>query len=170
MKCLVPALLLAGVLATPAHGATLARLDGIGPLKLGMSSLSALDTGWLGDKQTGCKLGGKPYPVDYTLTGAKAPKGISASAEFDHGKLANITFSKGVRTAAGVVPGITSWPSMVKRYRDRGFKVSARYDEVFVGTFVNVKRKHGGALVMTGFAEKGKSIGMIGVPYIPLCE
>lgn len=170
MKRLVCALLFAGLLAAPAQGATLARLDGIGPLKLGMSRVAALDTGWLGEKQTGCKLGGPPYPIDYTLTGAKAPKGITANAEFSAGKLANVTFSKGVRTAAGVVPGITSWPSMVKRYRDRGFKVSARYDSIFGGTFVNVKRRRSGALVMTGFAEKGKSIGMIGVPYIPLCE
>ena len=170
MKRLVPVLLLTGLLAAPAQGATLVRLDGIGPLKLGMSSTSALDTGWLSDKQTGCKLGGRPYPVDYRLAGAKAPTGITGSAEFSGGKLADMTFSKGVRTAAGVVPGVTSWPSMVKRYRDRGFKVVARYDEVFVGTFVTVKRKKGGDSVMVGFAEKGKSIGMIGVPYIPVCE
>src|SRR5690348_5464888 len=148
MKRLVPALLLTGLLTAPAHGATLARLDGIGPLKLGMSRLAALDTGWLGDKQTGCKLGGKPYPIDYTLSGAKAPKVVSGTAEFTGGKLANMTFSKGVRTATGVIPGVTSWPSMVKRYRDAGFRVVARYDEVFVGTFVSVKRRKGGDSVM----------------------
>jgi hypothetical protein len=170
MKGLIAALPALAVLAAPAHGATLVRLDGIGPLKLGMSRMASLDTGWLGAKSTGCKLGGKPYPIGYTLTGAKAPAGIKGSAEFQHGTLANFSFTGGVRTATGVVPGTTSWPSMVTRYRDAGFKVSARYDETFVGTFVNVKRKKGGPSVMVGFAEKGKAIGTIGIPYIPLCE
>jgi hypothetical protein len=170
MKRLVPALALAAIAAAPAHAATLVRLDGIGPLKLGMSRLAALDTGWLGARHTGCKLGGKPYPIDYSLTGGKAPTGIGGSAEFTDGKLANMSFTKGVRTATGVVPGVTSWPNMVQRYRDAGYRVSARYDSTFVGTFVNVKRRKGAAAVMIGFAEKGKPVGMIGIPYIPLCE
>ena len=170
MKGLIAALPALAVLAAPAHGATLVRLDGIGPLKLNMSHMAALDTGWLGAKSTGCKLGGKPYPINYTLTGAKAPTGIEGSAEFTHGKLANVSFTGGVRTATGVVAGVTSWPSMVTRYRDAGFKVSARYDSTFVGTFVNVKRKKGAPSVMVGFAPKGKAVESIGSPYIPLCE
>ena len=156
--------------ASPAHGATLVRLDGIGPVKLGMSRMAALDTNWLGARSTGCTLGGKPYPVDYSLTGAKAPSGIKGTAEFQHGKLMNMAFSGGVRTATGVVPGTTSWPTMVTKYRDAGYRVSARYDSTFVGTFVTVKRKKGKASVMVGFAEKGKAIGTIGIPYVPLCE
>jgi hypothetical protein len=170
MKGLIAALPALAVLAAPAHGATLVRLDGLGPLKLGMSRMTALDTGWLGTKSTGCKLGGKPYPITYSLTGAKAPKGIKGSAEFQQGKLANMSFTGGVRTATGVVPGTTSWPSMVERYREAGYKVGARYDSTFVGTFVTVKRRKGGDSVMVGFAEKGKAVGTIGVPYIPLCE
>jgi hypothetical protein len=170
MKGLMAALPAALVLVAPAHGATLIRLDGIGPLKLGMSRMTALETGWLGPRSTGCTLGGKPYPVDYALTGAMAPAGIKGSAEFQQGKIANMSFTGGVRTATGVVPGTTSWPSMVKKYRAAGFKVRARYDSTFVGTFVTVKRKKGAPVVMTGFAEKGKAIGQIGIPYIPLCE
>src|SRR5204863_1747575 len=79
MKGLITALAAAAVVAAPAHGATLVRLDGIGQLKLGMSRMAALDTGWLGARSTGCTLGGKPYPIDYTLTGAKAPAGIKGS-------------------------------------------------------------------------------------------
>src|SRR4051794_35576734 len=170
MKGLICATVALAAVAAPAHGATLVRLDGIGALKLGMSRLTALDTNWLGARSTGCTLGGKPYPIDYSITGAKAPAGIKGSAEFQHGKLANMSFSGGVRTATGVVPGSTSWPSMVTKYRDAGYKVSARYDTTFVGTFVTVKRKKGGPSVMVGFAEKGKAIGTLGIPYVPLCE
>lgn len=161
---------LAVLLAAPAQGATLLRLDGIGPLKLNMSRLASLDTGWLGDRSTGCKLGGKPYPITYRFTGAEAPAGIDGSAEFNRGKLTNLSFNGGVRTATGVVPGKTSVTSMVTRYRNAGFKVSARYDTTFVGTFVTVKRKGGGDAVMTGFADRKKPVGILGIPYVPLCE
>jgi hypothetical protein len=170
MRRLVPTLLLSLLAVAPAQGATLLRLDGVGPLKLDISRPSALATGWLGTRHSGCKLGGKPYPIDYDLTGAKAPAGIDGSAEFVGGKLTSLTFTKGVRTATGVLPGVTSWPSMVKRYRDAGLKVSARYDETFAGTFVSVKRRKGGDAVLTGFAEKGKAVGILGIPFIPLCE
>jgi hypothetical protein len=170
MKGLILALAACAVAASPAHGATLVRLDGIGPLKLGMSRMASLDTGWLGARSTGCKLGGKPYPIDYELTGAKAPAGIKGSAEFQQGELANMSFTGGVRTATGVTPGATSWPSMVTKYRDAGFKVLARYDSTFAGTFVTVKRRKRGPSVMVGFAPKGKVVETIGVPYVPLCE
>src|SRR3954451_10041391 len=170
MKRTVPVLLLFLLAVAPAQGATLLRLDGVGPLKVCASRPSALATDWLSNRHSGCKLGGKPYPIDYDLPGAKAPAGLDGSAEFIGGKLVSLTFTKGVRTATGVLPRITSWPSMVKRYRDAGFKVLARYDETFAGTFVTVKRRKGGDLVMTGFAEKGKAVGTLGVPFIPLCE
>jgi hypothetical protein len=156
------------VLATPAQGATLLRLNGIGPLKLGMSTMASLDTGWLSDRQTGCKLGGPPYPVTYRLDGSAAPAAIVGSVELNRGKLTNVIADSGVRTATGVVPGKTTWASMVTRYRNAGYKVSARYDDVFQVTFVHVKTK-GGKAVMTGIAQK-KIVDTIGVPFIPLCE
>lgn len=167
MRRLLLALPLSVALAAPAQGATLVRLDGIGPLKLGMSRLASVDTGWLSNRGTGCELGGKPYPITYRLDGAKAPAAITGFAEFASGKLRVLSFTAGVRTATGVVPGKTTWAGMVKRYRDAGYKVSARYDSTFQGTFVNVKRKGRG--VMTGFADK-KVVDTIGIPYIPLCE
>src|SRR3954452_5067167 len=54
MKGLICATVALAVVAAPAHGATLVRLDGIGALKLGMSRLTALDTNWLGARSTGC--------------------------------------------------------------------------------------------------------------------
>jgi hypothetical protein len=168
MKRLLLVLPLTALLAAPAQGATLLRLDGIGPLKMGMSRLAALDTGWLSNRHSGCELGGKPYPIDYDLEGAQAPAGIDGSAEFTGGKLTNLSLRGGVKTAAGVVPGKTTVTGMVTRYREAGFKVSARYDETFDGTFVNVKRK-GGKQVMSGFANN-KVVGILGIPYVPVCE
>ena len=168
MRKLLLALPLAALLAAPAQGATLLRLDGLGPLKLGMARLAALDTGWLSNRQAGCPLGGKPYPITYRLDGDEAPAPIVGGVEFNGGRLTSITADKGVRTATGVVPGKTTWASMVTRYRNAGYKVSARFDDVFQLTFVHVKTKSGKA-VMTGIAEK-KIVTMLGVPYIPLCE
>lgn len=168
MKRLLLAVPLVAVLAAPAHGATLLRLDGIGPLSMGMSRTAALDTNWLSNRHSGCPLGGKPYPIDYDIEGAEAPAGLKdATAEFTNGVLSNLAFTGGVRTATGVVPGKTTWASMVKRYRDAGFKVSSHYLDTFGGTFVNVKRK--GKQVIGGFAQ-GKVVTSIGVPYVPVCE
>ena len=168
MTRLLLALPLAALLAAPAQGAApVLRLDGIGPLKLGMGQAAALDTGWLSDRQQGCPLGGKPYPVGFSLDGRKAPKAIKARVEFNNSKLTTVTATGGVRTALGVVPGRTTWAGMASRYRNAGYKVSTRYDEVFQGTFVQVRSN--GENVMTGFAET-KVVAMVGVPYIPLCE
>lgn len=168
MKRLLLVLPLTALLAAPAHGATLLRLDGIGPLKLGMSRTAGLDTGWLSNKQTGCPLGGKPYPIGYQLKGAEAPAGINGIVEFNGGKLATMTFDGGVKTATGVIPGTTTVSGMIKRYRNAGFKASARFDETFGATFVTIRRQ-GGKQVMTGFADN-KVVDRIGIPYVPVCE
>ena len=168
MKRYLLVLPLLALLAAPAHGATLLRLDGIGPLKLGMSRSAGLDTGWLSNRMTGCELGGKPYPIGYNLKGSQAPAGIDAFAEFAGGTLRTMTFRGGVRTATGVVPGKTTSAGMVRRYRDAGFKASARYDATFAGTFVTVRRQSG-KRVLGGFAE-GSVVGTLGIPYVPLCE
>lgn len=159
------------VLAAPAHGATLVGTTGVGPLKIGMSRTAALATGWLSNRHDGCELGGPPLPVDYDLDGAKAPAAVAGTAEFTGGRLTNLTFSRGVRTATGVVPGMTTWPSMVKRYRNAGYRVSARYESTFGGTFVNVKRKDGGeGPLLSGFAMRGKPVSVLGLPHVPVCE
>src|SRR3954453_23152220 len=108
MPRLLIALPLVLALAAPAHGATLVRLDGVGPLAMGMSRMAALDTGWLSNRHSGCPLGGKPYPIDYDVKGTPAPAGIEGTAEFTDGVLSNLAFNGGVRTATGVVPGKTT--------------------------------------------------------------
>lgn len=160
---------LVALLAVPAHGATPLRLDGIGPLKLGMDRAAAVGTGWLADRSTGCPLGGPPLPVTYRFAGTRAPGGIDGTAEFSRNRLRVMSFRSGVRTATGVVPGRTAWATMVKRYRNAGYRVSARYVATFRGTFVSVKRKRGGRQVLGAFAPR-RTIETLGVPYVPTCE
>jgi hypothetical protein len=151
----------------PAVGTTPLRLNGIGPLHLGMTRQAALASGWLAQRKPGCELGGPPLPITYRLTGATAPKGVRGTAEFTGNRLRTLAFTGGVRTATGVEPGRTSAAGMVARYRAAGFAASSRYDDVFVGTFVTVKRN--GKQVIGGFAEGGK-VSILGIPFVPVCE
>ena len=122
MRRLSPALGLAAlagaVLWAPATAAggpatTVLRLDGIGPLHLGMTRTAALE-----------------------------PKAIMGSAEFADGRLTTLSFTRGVRTSTGVTVGRTTTARMVARYRAAGFTASARFVSTFQGTFVRVRR-HG---------------------------
>ena len=58
---------------------TTLRLDGVGPLKLGMRVTAARQTGWLAGRRTGCPLGGPPLPVTYRLSG-RAPRPVFAAS------------------------------------------------------------------------------------------
>lgn len=164
--------LLGAVLAGPASAVTPVttpklRLDGIGPLRVGMSRQAALRTGWLARRARGCELGGPPIPVTYRLTGPEAPGGIAGLAEFRFGRLRNLSFTGGVRTAVGVVPGRTAKRQMIARYRRAGFSVASRFVDTFGGSFVTVKR--GGRQVLGGFAERGR-VRVVGIRHVPVCE
>lgn len=154
------------VALSPAAPPTL-RLDGIGPLRLGMRSDAALRTGWLARRGRGCELGGPPIPVTYRLTGPRAPGGIDGFAEFRFGRLRNLSFRGGVRTALGVVPGSTTKRRMAGLYRSAGFAVRSQFVDTFAGTFVTVAR--GRRQVLGGFATRG-IVRTIGIPYVPTCE
>jgi hypothetical protein len=132
-----------------------------------MIRTSALDTGWLAHKGTGCPLGGPPIPITYRVNGRKAPAGVNGNVEFVNGKLSDMSFTSGVRTAAGVVVGKSTVAQMVSSYRHAGFGASSQYDATFAGTFVTVKRR--GKVVLQGFATK-KTIQTLAIPAIPLCE
>ena len=165
---LAAAAVLGATLATPAGAAPLRlRLDGVGPLKLGMSRASALATGWLANRQPGCELAGPPRPRTYDLTGRAAPRRVRGSAEFRSGRLISLSFTRGVRTAVGVTVGTTSAAGMVGRYRAAGFGATARFDPVFGGRFVSVRRA--GRQVLGGFA-RGGAVRTLGVPFVPVCE
>ena len=146
---------------------TLLRLDGIGPLRLGMTRQAALSSGWLAHRAPGCELAGTPRPITYRLTGAKAPLGIAGTAEFDHNRLQTLSFTRGVRTAQGVEVGHTTAKQMVARYRTAGFGASARFDTTFQATFVTIRRN--GKQVIGGLAERGP-LSILGIPYVPVCE
>jgi hypothetical protein len=143
------------------------RVDGIGPLRLGMTEAEAKATGWLSGKGTGCELGGLPLPVTYKLLGMRAKPGIAGTVEFQGGKLRSMAFTKGVRTTFGVAVGISTTAAMVARGEAAGFEGVARYDDTFAGTFVALWRF--GIHKMGGFAEK-KVVTVIGIPYVPVCE
>lgn len=143
------------------------RLDGIGPLRLGMGRAEAVATGWLSDPGPGCELAGTPPPVVYRFKGPKAPPGLVGTVEFDRGTLRVFAFSSGVRTSFGVaIPGGTV-ADLLRRARAAGLSATSVYDETFAGRFVTVNR--GGKQVLGAFAEKS-AISTIAVPYVPVCE
>jgi hypothetical protein len=142
------------------------RLEGIGPLHLGMTRTAALATGWLAGRRSGCPLGGTP-PITYRFTGAKAPRTIKGSVEFVDNRLDTMSFTAGVRTSTGVTVGRTTTARMVARYRAAGFTASARFDGTFQGTFVRVRRH--GRDVVGGFGAGGV-VTIVAIPTVPVCE
>jgi hypothetical protein len=143
------------------------RLDGIGPLRLGMGRAEAVATGWLSDPGPGCELAGTPPPVVYRFKGPKAPPGLVGTVEFDQGTLRVFAFSAGVRTTFGVVlPGGTVG-DLLKRARAAGLSATSVYDPTFAGRFVTVNQK--GKQVLGAFATKS-AIDTLAVPYVPVCE
>ena len=156
------------VTAVAAGGAstTVVRLDGIGPLHLGMTRSAALATGWLAERRPGCPFGGTP-PITYRLTGPKAPGTIRGTAEFEKHRLSTLSFTRGVRTSTGVTVGRTTTARMVARYRAAGFTASARFESTFQGTFVRVTRH--GRDVVGGFGE-GSVVTIIAIPAVSVCE
>jgi hypothetical protein len=154
----------------PAGAATTRlRLDGIGPLRLGMPRAAAVATGWLANRSTGCPLGGTPLPITYRFSGPNAPRGLHGAAEFHGGRLRALSFTGGVRTATGVTVGRTTTARMVARYRRAGFAASAQFVPTFGGTFVRVRRRPGGADVIGGFARR-RTVTMLALPAVPVCE
>ncbi|MFN8222717.1 MAG: hypothetical protein U0R50_05635 [Gaiellales bacterium] len=154
-------------LASPQTTPALLRLDGVGPLKLGMTRQAAVATGWLAHRSHGCELGGKPYPITYRLDGPRAPSTLRASAEFVDDRLRTLSFSAGARTGLGIEPGRSTAAQMVTRYRAAGFSARSRYDSTFQGTFVTVRRN--GATRIGGFAERGK-LTILAIPGVSVCE
>ncbi len=144
---------------------TTLRLDGIGPLKLGMTRASAERTGWLSHRSRGCEVA-SPVPVAYRLDGRRAPKALAGSAEFSAGRLTSLSFRAGVRTALGVRIGSRS-STLLSRYRGAGFTASSRYDATFGVTFLTVERRNRqrlGALASSG------RVTQLAVPAVPVCE
>ena len=152
--------------ASASAATTVLRLNGIGPLKLGMTRAAAVHTGWLAHRAPGCELA-SPRPITYQLNGHSAPAGLRGSVEFTNNKLTNVSASHGARTALGVTVGVTTPSRMVTRYRRAGFQARAQFDPTFQATFVNVKRR--GRQVLTGLAD-GPRITLLAVPFVAICD
>jgi hypothetical protein len=160
-------LCLLGPASTAGAATTLLRLDGIGPVKLGMTRAAALKTGWLADRAPGCELA-SPRPITYRFTGPKAPGGLRGSAQFERGRLSVISFTGGVRTRVGVRIGAPT-ARMLSKYRNAGFVASSMFSPVFAGTFVSVKRERGGRQVLGAFAQGGH-VQNLAVPAVAVCD
>jgi hypothetical protein len=160
------AVLAAATVPAAAPRPTLLRLDGIGPLKLGMTRSAAVATGWLADRGRGCPLGAE-VPVTYRLSGDAAPDGLRGSAEFTDDRLDTLVVTRGARTAVGVRPFHTTIKAMVDRYRKAGDAASAKYERLFGGTFVTVRRR--GRVVLGGFG-RARLVTALALPGIPVCE
>ena len=168
---IVLAIAAAGLAGAPALAGsapvTTLRLDGIGPLKLGMKRSAALATGWLAGRRPRCPLGGAPIPLVYTLTGVKAPHAVAGTAEFDHDRLKYLVLTRGVRTTAGVTVRTTTLAGMKKRYRQAGYGATSAYSQTFGGTFVAVTKA--GHHVIAGFGRATR-VTTLAVPVVPLCD
>jgi hypothetical protein len=149
-----------------AGASTLLRLNGIGPLKLGMTQHAAAQTGWLGNKAKGCELQ-RPRPITYTFTGPSAPSNLTGLIQFDNGKLSSISATRGVHTKTGVVVGKTTHSQMVSDYDAAGFNASSVFSHTFGGTFTTVKRN--GQTVIQGFGAK-KKVTLLAIPAVQACE
>src|SRR4051794_41414268 len=71
--------LVAAAPAASASATTLLHLDGIGPLRLGMSRTAAVATGWLSNLAAGCELA-SPRPITYRLARPRAPDRLCGGA------------------------------------------------------------------------------------------
>lgn len=141
------------------------RLNGIGPLTLGMTRPAAVATGWLANPGPGCELSGPNRKV-YDFTGPQAPAGLVGSASFTDGKLVNINFRKGVQTHVGVRPGVSTRPAMVAAYRQAGFTVRDRFEPVFQTRFITAKR---GGRSVEATTRAGK-VYQLSIPLIEVCD
>jgi hypothetical protein len=159
--------LVAAAPAASASATTLLHLDGIGPLRLGMSRTAAVATGWLSNRAAGCELA-SPRPITYRFAGRRSPDGLRGVAEFDSAKLTDLSFTRGVRTATGVRVGRTTSARMVARYRAAGFLASATFVDTFSGTFVRVRRRNGREVL--GAFTQGRVISTLAIPAVPVCE
>jgi hypothetical protein len=167
VRSLVACALALAAADAPSAGAATLRLDGIGPLRLGMTRAAAVSTGWLAHRGRGCPLGGTP-PITYRVDGRQAPRGVRGTVEFSGGRLTDMTFTAGVRTTAGVTVGHTTPARMAARYRTLGgFRVASSFEETFGGTFVTVSRD--GDAVLGGFAQ-GPRVTILAIPTVPVCE
>jgi len=161
-------LLVGLLLAFPATAgaSTLLRLNGIGPLKLGMKQSAAVSTGWLGHRAKGCELA-SPRPVTFTFTGPNAPANVRGLVQFQNRKLTSISTRHGVHTATGVTVGTTTSSQMVTDYTNAGFTASAAFNPTFGGTFTTVKRN--GKAVIQGFGTHQK-VTLLAIPAVQVCD
>ena len=98
---------------------TVLRLDGIGPLHLGMTRTAALGTGWLAGRSCGVP-SGRHAPDHLPLHRPEGPEGDQGLGRVRERPSDHMSFTRGVRTSTGVTVGRTTTARMVARYRAAG--------------------------------------------------
>lgn len=154
---------------------TTIRLDGIGPVRVGMKLRAVEATGWIRSTAETCFGGSVPLPTVSHSDGPRAAPGVSFGAYFRgrgaNSTLTNIMFASGARTELGIRPGVSTAAQMVARYRRAGFTVRTTYLREYGGTFVDVVRR--GKVVMTGFAQgrlgDRRALGVLAIPRFFRC-
>lgn len=145
------------------------RLNGIGPLTIGMTKSQALATGWIANQQLGCELA-SPRPRVLDFTGPNAPAGLQGSVSFQRGTLTDITIARGAITRTGVQPGVTTARRMIRAYRDAGFVVTSRFDPVFQARFTTAYRGGKTIVGLSLGSSRNRVLRSVSVPFVPLCE
>lgn len=157
----------AGGAASPAT----VRVDGVGPLKLGMTRAAAVRTGWLSDRTTGCELAGKPYPLVYRLDGKGAPAAVDGTATFANGRLTLFTFTAGVRLANGTTPGVTTLQQAKARFSAAPYSAQITTSQLDGSKMLRVRKSGRDAFEAFTKTPDGKGpISLLGVPYVPVCD
>ena len=160
----------AAAAARRAPSGTTLRLDGIGPLRLGMTRNAAYKTGVIRSHSDTCLDRKKPLPISYGSDGPRVAPGAKFISYFRggrNGRLTHIFASSGVRTQLGIRPGVSTAPEMIRAYRRAGYTVRSRTRRDFAGvTFLDVLSR--GRVVMTavtnGTARSKTPVLGIGIP------
>lgn len=137
--------------------------QGIGKLKLGMTTAQAKATGQIGTVEPGCEVAGPgEFGADLHAEGA------TGNVTFRDDKVVNIVVRSGARTAAGIGTGSTL-AQIRKAYIADEVKVDDSYQEQFRFTLVSVIRDGTTIFDFDMDSESGK-VGNVWVPNVRLCE
>lgn len=153
--------------ASPAAAVPLLRLDGIGPLMLGMSEADAEATGWLSNRSAPwCPFAGTEDPT-WDLAGPSAPAGVDGYLIFREGEIDQVVIRSGTTTDEGIGAG-ASFGDLSDTYGGLGYEVDsyARFESF--DDFATVEQADEPRLMTT--LNSDGSIEWIGVPYISVCD
>lgn len=153
---------------SPAQPSLTLGLDGIGPLKIGMSESAAENTGWLSDRQVPwCPFASETDP-SYQLEGPEAPAELDGLVIFMEGSLNQIVVRAGAATGEGIGIGTSTLDDLTEAYGTRGYQVDSysRFEDY--DDFATVNR--GDETHLMAALGSGGEISLLGVPHLSVCD